>query len=138
MKLKVCPSCGCLKLGDRWTAGRMLQQYCNDPMDNDCRWVGKPRTPERKKITAFKDLRVDDFYGWNYITYDKYGHTACHSRSYGTEAEAEKAMKDDMTRTNATDPSRPYTGVLFFTPATVKLKGKMFKEVNGTIVKAKK
>lgn len=137
MKLKTCPKCGS-KLGDRWASGRTLTQYCIDTEWEDCNWVGKPRTPESKRITAFRDLRISDFYGWCYITYDKFGHVACHSRSYGTEKEAQTEMEGDMTRSNATDPCRPYTGVLFFIPSTVKLKGKIFKTTKDNKIKRNK
>jgi len=70
MKLKVCPKCGSKNLGDRWTNGRKLEQYCNGKSeweDEVCLWVGEPRTPEKIRITNTKDLRIDNFYGWDYI-----------------------------------------------------------------------
>jgi len=62
MKLKECPKCKS-ELGDRWTSGRMLQQYCTDTEWEDCNWVGNPRTPERKVITTFRNLRISDLLG---------------------------------------------------------------------------
>jgi hypothetical protein len=132
MKLKKCPSCGS-SLGDRWCAGRKLQQYCLDSLDNDCTWKAQPRTPERRQITNTKDLRVDNFSGWDYIIYDKFGHESTMSRSYGTEGAARKEMEWALIRGESDVVAGPYTGVLFYTPPTVKLTGKVFKCKSGVV-----
>lgn len=51
-------------------------QYCDS---RDCNWYGEKRTPERQRITNTKELRIENCHGWNYIVYDKYGHTSTHS-----------------------------------------------------------
>jgi len=131
MKIKKCPKCDSTNLGDRWVANRKLQQYCGE---EDCRWTAMPRIPERMRITNIKNLRIDDFYGWNYITYDKYGHASCYSQTFGNEAEAMKALEDTLKRSSKNNSEGNLTGVLFFTPHTMPLKGKMFK-VHGAVVK---
>jgi hypothetical protein len=132
MKFETCPKCGNTDLGDRWVTGRKLMQYCGD---DDCGWNAIPRTPERKHITNMVDIRVDGFYGWAYHTYDKYGHVACYSRTYSSEAKALKELEDDLKRSSKDEDGGPYTGVLFFTPASVKVKGKMFKFKNNEFYK---
>lgn len=107
-------------------------QYCGD---EDCGWKAEPRIPERKPISKFVSVRVDGFYGWSYQTFDKYGHTACYSRTYESEAAALKELEDDLKRSSKDDTAGPYTGVLFFTPASVKVEGKMFKFKNGEVYK---
>lgn len=130
MKLKNCPICGS-GLADRWVVGRKLQQYCGNSHDTDCTWKGDPRTPERKRITNLIDLRIDGFYGWAYHTYDQYGHVSCYSRTFVSEATAMTDLEERLKR------SPEDTGVLFFTPATVKLKGKMFKLNKGVVKRTK-
>ena len=130
MKLDKCPSCGST-LGDRWCVGHKLQQYCLDSLDNDCTWKAQPRIPERKRITNVIDLRVDGFYGWAYHTYDEYGHLSCSSKTFGNK---EAAMKD-LGQHLSLSPTD--TGVLFFTPASVKIKGEMFKVKNGGVTPKK-
>jgi hypothetical protein len=138
MKFGNCPECGCKDLGDRWVSGRKLQQYCHDGHDDNCHWVGTPRIPETIPITPYKDLRVDNFKGWDYIIYDKYGHVSTYSRSYVTEEEATKILEAELNREYPNDPAAPYTGVLFFTPHTVKLEGKIFKVKGDKVIRSNK
>ena len=135
MKLKICPKCGCEDLGDRWCKDRKLQQYCHD---EDCNWVGTPRTPERRRITNMKALRVDDFSGWDYIIYDRFGHESTISQMFDTEREAKKEMEDDLQHGERDVNGGPYTAVLFKTPARVVIHGKIFKIKNGVCTEAKR
>lgn len=126
MKPKECPTCGSEDIGDRWCAHRMLQYFCRE-----CNWAAQTRTPSRRKITNIKSLLVDDFFGFNYVIYDKYGYESTISRTYNTEKTAQKEMEDDLLRGEKNDDAGPYTGVLFKTPSRVTIIGKMFKIKNG-------
>lgn len=134
MKHKTCPKCGSSDLGDRWCTGRKLQQFCKND-DEDCNWKGDLRIPERIKITDTKDLRVDNFCGWDYIIYDKYGHVSVYSRTYNSKDKALKELEYDITVKNENDPVSPYTGVLFKTPPTIKIRGEMFKMKDNKCIK---
>ena len=136
MKLDKCPSCGS-RLGDRWCVGRKLQQYCLDSLDNDCTWKAQPRIPEQIPVTADKDLLVQNFSGWDYILYDKYGHVSTLSRSYGTEDEAATEMENALIRGESDMHAGPYVGVLFYTPPTITIRGKMFVAKNGAVYQQK-
>ena len=146
MKVKVCPRCGSKELGERWCKGRTLQQYCTHASDTfydrtgerDCEWVGEPYTPPRRRITNATRLRIDDFYGWHYIVYDKYGHVQTDSATYDTKAEAMKELEDEFkTREGYVNPAAPLTAVLFNVPSSVTIKGTMFKLKNGVVTKTK-
>lgn len=132
MKPKSCPSCDSEDIGDRWCAHRMLQYFCRD-----CEWAAPIRTPSKRKITNIKSLLVDDFFGFDYVIYDKYGHTSTVSRTYSTENAAQKEMEEDLIRGEKNDDAGPYTGVLFKTPAQVNIVGKMFKIKSGTCKRVK-
>ena len=119
MKRKICPACGG-SLGDRWVANRKLQQYCHD-----CDWKGTPRVPEKQAIKDTKTISVDQFSGFNYQIFDKYGHITTFSRSYYTKEEAAKAMKDDLDNHNKSLDLSPCTAVLW--PDRVTVKGEVFK-----------
>lgn len=134
-KVKECPRCGSTSLGDRWCSERKLQQYCTE---DECEWRGQPRIPEKRRITNTKKLRVDDFYGWDYIIYDRYGHVSTISRSFDTEGDATKEMEADLKRGEVNTDAGPYTGVLFHTPSSVILKGKMFKVKKGICTQVNK
>jgi hypothetical protein len=127
-KVECCPECGSTNIGDRWASGRKLQYYCGE---EDCYWTAEPRTPSKRRITDTKDLRVDDFSGWDYIVYDKYGHVATYSRTYNGEASAMKELERELVRGEKDANAGPYTGVLFQTPSRVTIKGKMFKSKGG-------
>lgn len=133
MKIKSCPKCGCTNLGERWANGRKLEQYCDG---EDCYWKGEPYTPPKRRITNTTDLMIDNFSGWHYIVYDKYGHVQTDSETYDTRAEAMHEMEDDITPKECyDDPAAPYTAVLFNVPSTVTIKGTMFRVKNGTCSK---
>lgn len=133
MKIKLCPKCGSSNLGERWSNGRKLVQYCHS--DEDCYWVGEPYTPSKRRITNTTDLRIDNFSGWHYIVYDRFGHIQTDSATYHTKAEAVKEMEEDLTpRAGYNDPAAPYTAVLFNVPSRVTIKGKMFKFKDGEVV----
>jgi len=84
-----------------------------------------------------KALRVDDFWGWDYVIYDRFGHKSTISRSYGTEQAAIKEMERDLKFGENDPDAGPYTGVLFKTPARVVIHGKMFKMKGGICTEAK-
>lgn len=109
----------------------MLEYYCRE-----CGWHAEPRTPEKIPITNTCELRVDDFSGWHYIIYDKYGHVQTDSATYDTREEALKELEDDLTpRVGYEDPSAPLTAVLFNVPDHVTIKGTMFKLQDGKVKK---
>jgi hypothetical protein len=129
MKVKVCPECGSDNIGDMWCNGRKLQYYCGE---EDCNWKAEPRIPSKRKITDTRECRIDDFGGWSYITYDKYGHVSCWSQTFNAEAAAMRALEKDL-KCKPTDEGGPYTGVIFNVPHHVTIKGKMFKMKNGVV-----
>lgn len=136
MKVKACPKCGNTSLGERWCKGRKLEQYCNGPDGEDCYWVGEPYTPPRRRITRLDTLRIDEFYGWHYIVYDKYGHVQTDSATHDTRKEAMEALEEDLTpRPGYVDPAAPLTAVLFKVPSRVTIKGTMFKLKKGIVTK---
>jgi hypothetical protein len=96
-----------------------------------------PAPPERRPILSTKDVPIDGFCGWNYITYDKYGHESVYSATHRTEKEAKDDLIASLTRTQCCDWG-PETGVLFYTPPSVKVNGKMFKMRGGKVVSVKK
>lgn len=129
MKHNLCPTCGCDSLGERWTMGRQLEQYCRD---YDCSWRGQPYTPPKRRIINTTKLRIDNFHGWHYIVYDKYGHVSTDSATHDTREEAMKELESDITpKEGYDDPASPYTAVLFNVPSSVTIKGKMFKMKSG-------
>ena len=134
MKVTVCPKCGSKNLGERWAKGRMLEQYCNGPDGEDCYWKGEPYTPPKRRITNTMDARIDDFYGWHYIVYDKYGHVQTDSATYDTREEAMEELTEDLTpKEGYVDPAAPLTAVLFKVPGRVTIKGTMFKLKQGKV-----
>ena len=114
-----------------------MEQYCDatNEFEEECNWVGEARTPERRRITDTTDIRIDDFYGHGYTIYDKFGHEQTISATYDTKAEAMKEMTEDLEHGERETDGGPYTGVLFFVPATMKLKGTMFRFKNGVCTK---
>ena len=144
MKLKACPKCGCKRLGERWAKGRMLTQYCHGASsfgdyeeDTRCNWVGEPYIPETKRITNTDTLRLNEFSGWHYIVYDKYGHVQTDSATHDTRGEAMEALEESLTpRADYNDPAAPYTAVLFNVPSHVTIRGKMYRFKNGKVTKA--
>jgi hypothetical protein len=131
MKVKICPECGSDNIGDRWCKGRKLQYYCHE---EDCNWEAEPRTPSKRKITDTQEVGIDDFSGWSYIVYDKFGHVSCLSATHNTEAAAMKDMEHYLKcGEKPTNEGGPYTGVIFNVPHHVTIKGKMFKMKNGVV-----
>ena len=138
MKVKCCPKCGSRELGDRWVAGRKLQQYCYISAEEEvCGWKAEPRTPERRRISGTKFLRIDDFSGYDYVIYDKFGCEFTISRSDSSEDTARKEMERELIRGETDEHGGPYTGVLFKTPTSVVLKGKVFKTKKGVCTQIK-
>lgn len=120
MKYKKCPKCGESCLGDKWKRGRKLQQYCYE-----CDWEGKIRTPEKQKIEPIRIIDAGQFGGYSYEIFDKYGHIMVDSRFYGNRKEALDELQKELNRGKLDKDAGPYTAILW--PATVKVKGKVFK-----------
>ena len=120
MKLNKCPECGNKHLSDNWKRKRKLQQICNE-----CGWCGKIRTPEVVKIKTTKKVTVNQFHGYCYEIFDKYGHIMVYSKSYDTEKEAEVALHQETNRGEKDKDAGPYTGILW--PNTICIKGKVYK-----------
>jgi len=136
MKVKSCPKCGCTELGERWSNGRKLEQYCHNDEDH-CYWKGEPYTPPKRRITDTKELRIDDFYGWDYILYDRFGHVMTLSATESTEAKVMAELERELKRGENDKNGGPYTGVVFKTPSRVILKGRMFRSKNGKVAQVK-
>lgn len=136
MKVKACPKCGNKSLGEHWCKGRMLQQVCGSFGEDSCGWKGEPYTPPKKRITNQVELRIDEFYGWHYVVYDKYGHVSTDSATYDTREEAMEELIDDLTpKEGYDDPAAPYTAVLVKVPCHVVVRGKMFRFKDGKVTK---
>jgi hypothetical protein len=95
----------------------MLQIRCRE-----CGWTDKPRIPEQKRIKTFKMVTVDQFHGFNFEIFDKYGHVAMFSQSYSSRQKALDALCDELPRMNSN--GEPYTAVLW--PSEVKVEGERF------------
>jgi len=120
-KFKECPECGSDELDNKWSSGRKLQQCCQD-----CEWEGEPRPPERKKIPTSKKVDVDQFGGFNFEGYDKYGHIICFSRTYRNRKEAIKEINRELEAGKREgNDAGPYTIVLY--PGHVIVEGEVFK-----------
>lgn len=116
-----CPRCDSRNLGDQWVGpGRKLQQHCEE-----CGWRGVPRVPEQKVVQTTKEVKVNQFYGFEYHLFDCYGHAMVYSRTYNNEKEAELALREELKRGEKDKEAGPYTGVLW--PATTVVEGKLFK-----------
>lgn len=134
MKVKQCPKCGNTSLGEHWCKDRMLQQVCGAYGEESCGWKGEPYTPPKRRITNKVELRIDDFFGWHYIVYDKYGHTQTDSATYDTREEAMQELIDDITpREGYNDPAAPYTAVLVKVPCNVTVRGTMYRLKDGKV-----
>ena len=120
MKLNKCPRCGNRNLSDKWKPKRKLQQSCDE-----CGWRGEIRTPEVVKIKTTKEVMVNQFYGFCYEVFDRYGHITTHSRSYNTEKDAEAALHQEIERGEKNKDAGPYTGILW--PKAIYVKGKVYR-----------
>ena len=119
MKLNKCPNCGNRHLSDRWKIKRKLQQSCDE-----CGWQGKIRTPEIIEVGASKEVVANQFYGFCYEVFDRYGHIMTHSRSYDKKKEAKSALLQEITRGGKDKDAGPYSGVLW--PDVVHVQGEVF------------
>ena len=119
MKFTKCPKCGSRHLTDRWKKNRKLQQSCDE-----CKWQSPIRTPEIIKIETIKRVIVNQFNGFCYEVFDKYGHIMTYSRSYNKKKEAEFYLFQEMTRGKEDRDAGPYTGILW--PDVVCVKGEVF------------
>lgn len=116
-----CPKCGSDDLYDRWTNNRMLQRGCRE-----CTWKEKPRIPELRVIKNTKLILANQFSGFCYEVYDKYGHALCYSRSYRTKEEAKEELLKELARDNKSPHQGPCTGILW--PDKVEVIGEVVKE----------
>jgi hypothetical protein len=117
-----CPRCGGTDLHDEWVSGRKLQLRCGD---SDCRWKEKPRVPETLPILSTKTVRANQFSGFCFESYDKYGHILCHSRSYDTREEAVEELIKHLSKWNKNPDYAPCTGILW--PDRVEVVGEVIK-----------
>lgn len=124
MKLNECPNCGNKHLSDTWKPKRKLQQSCDE-----CGWHGKIRIPETIEIKTTKEVIVNQFYGFCYEVFDKYGHIMTHSKSYHKKKEAESELLQEITRGEKDKDAGPYVGILW--PDIVHVKGKVYKNQTG-------
>ena len=120
MKPKECPKCKSIYIGDHWCKGRMLRYYCRD-----CYWQDEPRIPEIIPIPTTKTVFVNQFYGFVYEIYDKYGHIATYSRTYHTEEETKAALMEELTNMNKYEDYFPCTGIIW--PKSIEVQGKVYK-----------
>ena len=116
-KLIECPECGETLHSDCWTVGRKLQQRC------DCGWSGELRIPGIIPIEDTKTISVNQFSGFNYEIFDKYGHITTYSRSYDSKIEARKEMEDDLAKHNKHPDMAPCTAILW--PDKVMVTGEV-------------
>jgi hypothetical protein len=115
----------------------MLQQVCGAYGEDGCGWKGEPYTPPKRRITNTMELRVDDFYGWHYLVYDKHGHLQTSSATYDTRMEAMEKLEEALTPNDGyINPAAPLTAVLFKVPCRVIIKGTMFRFNNGRVNKS--
>jgi hypothetical protein len=122
MSAKSCPNCS-EPVKRVWCSGRKLQWRCTE-----CSWKGKPQTPEKKKIPTHKTVRVDNFAGWQFESFDKYGHISTSSRVYPSEREMMVDIDRELAIGRKEDnPAGPYTILAFNVPGTVKIKGKVYR-----------
>jgi pectin methylesterase-like acyl-CoA thioesterase len=133
-KYNKCPKCDSYQLGERWCKGRKLQQYCYNDNVNDenveCGWEGEPRTPEQKAIGVTHRVFINSFSGWNYIIYDKFGHPMISSRYFESEKNAIDKLNDDLKKGLKDKSAGPYTGVLFYTPSSILIEGRVFNNID--------
>ena len=120
MKPNECPKCESTNIGDRWCKGRKLRYYCRE-----CYWQDEPRIPETIPISTTKTVSVNQFYGFVYEIYDKYGHISTYSKTYQTEEEVKNAMLEDLNNCNKHEDYFPCTGIIW--PKSVVVNGKVFR-----------
>ena len=117
-----CPMCQESDLGDRWCRGRKLQQYCRDAY---CGWEGPVRVPEDQQIVTTKYVSVNQFAGFCYELYDRYGHVMVLSKSFPREEDCMVVAQAELDRCNADPECKPCTAVIW--PATIKVKGRVLR-----------
>ena len=120
MKVNECPECG-NEIVDRWQRGRKLQQACEI-----CDWQGEIRIPEKIEIKTVKEVTVNQFYGFCYQVFDRYGHIMTYSKSYETEGQAEEDLLQEIEQGKRDEDGGPYVGILW--PSIVNVKGKIYGE----------
>jgi hypothetical protein len=103
-----CPKCGSDDLYNRWVSERKLQRGCHD-----CSWKEPPRTPELQVIKNTKLISANQFSGFCFEVYDRYGHIVIFSRSYSTAEKAREELIKELTTHNKHPEYAPCSGVLW-------------------------
>jgi hypothetical protein len=117
-KITECPKCGSDDLYDIWVSGRKLQRGCRD-----CTWEDLPRVPEIQQIKNTRFVWANQYSGFCYETYDRYGYEMSFSRSYNTIEEAREALVNELAKWNKNPDYAPCTGILW--PDKVEVVGEV-------------
>lgn len=124
-----CPKCGSDEVREILCAKRMVRYSCRD-----CYWEGPIRVPKKEPIRAVKFVEVDQFGGHIFETYDRYGQTMCHSRTYYSRPALMKELEKEMRQHDRPkEEGGPFTALVW--PAKVKVKADKFKFKKGKLVK---
>lgn len=107
-----CPMCGSDRLGDRWVAGRKLQQHCLDFTEDDgfpCEWEGESRVPEQRPIRRSKSVMLNS--SGCYEIFDRYGYTMVLSASFLSKRAAMPHIQAELRRGATDADAGPYTAL---------------------------
>lgn len=123
----------------------MLEQHC-DAIDEDlaeglyeedydgwgnpirvCNWVGEARTPEVQKIVKSSSHLFNR--AGHYSIYDRFGHTMCESRGFGSKKDAMPHIQKELKR-GVTDPDAGPYKALWWSSAGAYDRG-TFVELDG-------
>lgn len=107
-------------------SGRRLQRHCED-----CSWKEAPRTPEIQPIENKRFIAANQFSGFHYEIYDRYGHAVIFSRSHETAEKARAELLKDLGKLNRHPNYAPCTGILW--PAVVEVVGEVVRANEETI-----
>ena len=116
MNINVCPSCGDDEFYEKWEANRLLSKNCYS-----CTWKSKPYPPKLRKIRTAKTIDANQFPGFHYQIFDKFGHIMTSSRSYNSKSEAKAEIEKELVYGRTDKDAGPYTAVLW--PASVTVRG---------------
>ena len=121
-RLPYCPKCHYDDtVHTQWTSGRKLQFKCEE-----CGWKSKPFTPDQRPIESTKTISPNQFHGWCYTLYDRYGHVAAFSKSYNERRDAIDSINDWLEKGKKKGHSAgPYTAILW--PKRITVQGEVFK-----------
>lgn len=116
-----CPICKSDDISNIWVKNRMLQCRCRD-----CGWRGNPRVPEIIPIEFTREICVNQFYGWEYELFDKYGHVLIYSKTYDKKENLLKELNAEMDRYNSNVDVAPVTAIIW--PPSVTVLGEVYKK----------